>query len=102
MARVMVQYKMIEDSEDQPLELSIFNTKNRETRKVVCQPNRRWGGAGLLGMTIKFDTFEDAEEAVFHVLEVEPNSPAANAGLPAFRRLHSRHTQTHPHVSSFL
>lgn len=75
---------MIEDSEDKPLELTIFNTKNRETRRVVCQPNRRWGGAGLLGMTIKFDTFEDAEDSVFHVLEVEPNSPASKAGLLPF------------------
>ncbi len=37
----------------------------------------------MLGVTIKFDTYLDAEECLCHVLEVEPDSPADLAGLQA-------------------
>jgi len=37
----------------------------------------------MLGVTIRFDSYKDAEEQVIHVLEVEPNSPADIAGLKA-------------------
>lgn len=75
---------MIEEHEDKNLNLQIYNTKSQTIREVCLQPNRRWGGSGLLGLTIKFDTFQDAEESVFHVLEVEANSPAEDAGLVPF------------------
>jgi hypothetical protein len=35
----------------------------------------------MLGVTIRFDSYKDAEEHVIHVLEVEPNSPADIAGI---------------------
>lgn len=44
-------------------------------------PSRRWPGEGMLGVTIRFDSFFDAEEHILHILEVEPNSPAEIAGL---------------------
>ena len=31
-------------------------------------PNNRWGGEGLLGVSIRFCSFEGAEECVWHVL----------------------------------
>ena len=34
-----------------------------------------------MGVTVRFDTFEKAEEHLVHVVEVEPGSPAAEAGL---------------------
>ncbi|VDK29973.1 unnamed protein product [Anisakis simplex] len=40
-----------------------------------------WGGQGLLGVSIRFCSFEGARENVWHVLTVQPNSPAAIAGL---------------------
>lgn len=36
-------------------------------------------------MTIRFDTYKDAEEQMLHVLEVEQNSPAELAGLVPFK-----------------
>ena len=36
-------------------------------------------------MTIRFDSFKDAEEQMLHVLEVEPDSPAELAGLQPFK-----------------
>ncbi|KAM3593619.1 uncharacterized protein V6R79_017317 [Siganus canaliculatus] len=42
-----------------------------------------WGGQGLLGASVRFCSFEGANENVWHVLDVEANSPAALAGLIA-------------------
>jgi len=39
----------------------------------------------MLGVTIKFDSYRDAEEQILHVLEVETNSPAEIAGLQPFK-----------------
>ena len=46
-------------------------------------PSKKWSGEGLLGVTIRFDTYHDAEEHICHVLDVESNSPAELAGLQA-------------------
>lgn len=35
----------------------------------------------MLGLTIRFDTFRNAEESIVHILEVEHDSPAEIAGL---------------------
>eukprot|EP00126_Sphaerothecum_destruens_P004892 Sdes_comp18436_c0_seq1m8357 len=40
-----------------------------------------WGGVGLLGVSIRFCSFAGANENVWHVLEVQPDSPAQKAGL---------------------
>lgn len=72
---------IIKASEDKPLTLTVYNYKNHSVRDVVMVPSRRWPGEGMLGATIRFDTFEDAEEQLIHVLEVEENSPAEIAGL---------------------
>jgi S1-C subfamily serine protease len=74
---------MIKDSEDKPLPLTIYNIKSETTRDVVITPRRGWGGQGMLGVTIRFDSFWRAEEALVRVLEVVPESPAELAGLEA-------------------
>lgn len=61
--------------------LSIYNTKNHTTREVVVVPSRKWPGEGMLGATIRFDSYKDCDDQLVHVLEVEPNSPADIAGL---------------------
>jgi hypothetical protein len=38
-----------------------------------------------IGVTIRFDSYKDAEEQMLHVLEVEANSPAELAGLVPFK-----------------
>merc|ERR1719508_724544 len=43
-----------------------------------------WGGQGLLGVSIRFCSFEGANENVWHILEVSPGSPAELAGLRQF------------------
>lgn len=72
---------IIKESEDKQLTLTVYNYKNHSLRDVVMVPSSQWPGEGMLGATIRFDTFEDAEEQFIHVLEVEENSPAEIAGL---------------------
>lgn len=44
-------------------------------------PSDTWGGAGLLGVTIRLDNYGGADERLIRILTVEHNSPAAIAGL---------------------
>uniref|UniRef100_A0A8C6SR16 Golgi reassembly stacking protein 1b n=1 Tax=Neogobius melanostomus TaxID=47308 RepID=A0A8C6SR16_9GOBI len=53
-------------------------------RELEVTPSNMWGGQGLLGASVRFCSFEGANENVWHVLDVEENSPAALAGLIAF------------------
>ncbi|XP_061926726.1 Golgi reassembly-stacking protein 2-like isoform X2 [Entelurus aequoreus] len=59
----------------------VYSSKTLELRESTVTPSNLWGGQGLLGVSIRFCSFEGANENVWHVLEVEPNSPAALAGL---------------------
>ena len=70
-------------SEDRPLPCVVYNLKSRQTRSVTITPTRNWGGQGMLGVTIRFDTYHKADEHLVRVLEVAPGSPAEIAGLRA-------------------
>jgi hypothetical protein len=59
----------------------VWNIKSQEQRFVDLIPNDDWGGAGLLGVTIRLDNYGGADERLIRVLEVEENSPASVAGL---------------------
>ena len=52
-----------------------------QVRDVLITPSTLWGGQGLLGISIRFCSFEGANENVWHILEVKPTSPAEAAGL---------------------
>lgn len=64
---------------DRPVELELYNAKLQGTRKVILIPSTSWGGQGLLGVSIRFCSFEGANQNVWHVLDVHPGSPAAAA-----------------------
>lgn len=66
---------------EKSLKMAIYNTKTQAVREISATPSNLWGGQGLLGVSIRFCSFEGANENVWHILEVEPNSPAALAGL---------------------
>lgn len=59
----------------------VYNTRTKKTREVEIAPSTSWGGNGLLGVSIKHSSFDRAEERVWHVVEVEPGSPAHQAGF---------------------
>ncbi|XP_066143172.1 Golgi reassembly-stacking protein 2 [Euwallacea fornicatus] len=62
----------------------LYNCKSQSVRNVNIEPSDSWGGQGLLGISIKFCSFEVAKDNVWHILEVNPNSPAEIAGLKPF------------------
>ncbi|XP_057561638.1 Golgi reassembly-stacking protein 1 isoform X6 [Hippopotamus amphibius kiboko] len=55
--------------------------KTMKVREVEVVPSNMWGGQGLLGASVRFCSFHRASEHVWHVLDVEPCSPASLAGL---------------------
>jgi S1-C subfamily serine protease len=75
--------EMIKESENKALPLTIYNIKSETTRDVVIIPKRGWGGQGMLGVTIRFDSYWRAEEALVRVLSVAEDSPGELAGLEA-------------------
>jgi len=66
---------------DKPVKLLVYSSKIMNLREVTLVPSRMWGGQGVLGVSIRFCSFDRANENVWHVLDVQPNSPAALAGL---------------------
>lgn len=72
---------LLKVSIDRPVNVVVYSSKTGKLRNVELVPTQSWGGQGLLGVSIRFCSFEGANENVWHVLEVEPNSPAALAGL---------------------
>mmetsp|Transcript_11567 Transcript_11567/g.16987 ORF Transcript_11567/g.16987 Transcript_11567/m.16987 type:complete len:351 (-) Transcript_11567:68-1120(-) len=72
---------LLKDSLGKKVELLVYNIKSEQTRLVNLTPSDSWGGAGLLGVTIRLDNYGGADERAIRVLTVERNSPAAIAGL---------------------
>ncbi|KNC51456.1 golgi reassembly stacking protein 1 [Thecamonas trahens ATCC 50062] len=64
-----------------PLVVQVYSVKTGLVRDVVLIPSQTWGGTGLLGLSIRFCPYEKADELVWHVLNVQAKSPAAEAGL---------------------
>lgn len=69
---------------EKTIKMLIYSSKTQSVREVMITPSANWGGQGLLGVSIKFCSFEGANENVWHVLEVHPSSPAELAGLRPF------------------
>ncbi|CAK9797822.1 Golgi reassembly-stacking protein 2 [Anthophora quadrimaculata] len=66
------------------LTLTVYSSKTQSVRQTVVVPSLTWGEPGLLGVSIRFCSFEGSNENVWHVLEVHPSSPAELAGLHPF------------------
>jgi len=74
----------IKESENGVATLQVYNARTHAVREVSVRP-RQWGGSGLLGASVRFDTADPAECNGIRVLEVFPGSPAAHAGLIPFQ-----------------
>ncbi|XP_056594041.1 Golgi reassembly-stacking protein 1b isoform X2 [Triplophysa dalaica] len=69
---------------EKPVKMEVYSSKVMKIRELEVIPSNMWGGQGLLGASVRFCTFHGANHNVWHVLEVEPNSPAALAGLKQY------------------
>uniref|UniRef100_M4C4E4 PDZ GRASP-type domain-containing protein n=1 Tax=Hyaloperonospora arabidopsidis (strain Emoy2) TaxID=559515 RepID=M4C4E4_HYAAE len=75
--------ELLAQSEDRPMRLQVYNAKTQATRELKLTPSRKWPGKGLIGVTIRFDSYEGVEDQLVHVLNVVDSSPAERAGLRA-------------------
>ncbi|XP_053324273.1 Golgi reassembly-stacking protein 1 isoform X2 [Spea bombifrons] len=75
---------LLKANAEKPVKLEVYSTKTMKVRELEVTPSNMWGGEGLLGASVRFCSFQGANEHVWHVLEVEPSSPAALAGLRPF------------------
>ena len=69
---------------EKEISMTIYSSKSQTVREVFITPSTLWGGQGLLGVSIRFCSFEGANENVWHILDVHPKSPAEAAGLRAY------------------
>ncbi|XP_001943457.1 Golgi reassembly-stacking protein 2 isoform X1 [Acyrthosiphon pisum] len=73
--------EMLKNGDGNEITLAVYSSKTQIVREVKIIPNSNWGGQGLLGVSIRFCSFAGANENVWHILDVHPNSPADKAGL---------------------
>ncbi|CAH0406504.1 unnamed protein product [Chilo suppressalis] len=76
--------ELLKTNVEKTIKMLIYSSKTQSVREVMVTPSANWGGQGLLGVSIRFCSFEGATENVWHVLEVHPSSPAELAGLRPF------------------
>ncbi|KAF4095516.1 Golgi reassembly-stacking protein 1b [Onychostoma macrolepis] len=69
---------------EKPVKLEVYSSKVMKIRELEVVPSNMWGGQGLLGASVRFCTFQGANHNVWHVLDVEVNSPAELAGLKPY------------------
>ena len=73
--------ELLINSEDKALNITVYNSKNQKFRELSITPSKKWQGGELLGVTLRFDTYHDADAHVIHVIEIEKESPADLAGI---------------------
>lgn len=76
--------ELLKSNTNKAIKVTVYSSKTQTVRELSLTPNVAWGGQGLLGVSIRFCSFEGANENVWHILEVHPSSPAEAAGLRSF------------------
>lgn len=76
--------ELLKSNLEKEIRMTVYSSKYQNVREVKITPSATWGGQGLLGVSIRFCSFEGANENVWHILEVHPQSPAEIAGLRGF------------------
>jgi hypothetical protein len=60
--------RALKASVEKPVRMLVYSSKTLELREASVTPSNMWGGQGLLGVSIRFCSFEGANENVWHVL----------------------------------
>ncbi|XP_055017072.1 Golgi reassembly-stacking protein 1a isoform X2 [Boleophthalmus pectinirostris] len=76
--------EVLKDNMERPIRMEVYSTKTMRVREVEVVPSNMWGGQGLLGASVRFCSYQGANENVWHVLDIEASSPAALAGLQPY------------------
>ncbi|KAM6989983.1 Golgi reassembly-stacking protein 1a [Tautogolabrus adspersus] len=73
--------EILKASVERAVKMEVYSTKTLRIRELEVMPSNLWGGQGLLGASVRFCSYQGANENVWHVLDVEASSPAALAQL---------------------
>lgn len=76
--------ELLKANAERAVKMEVYSTKTTRVRELEVMPSNMWGGQGLLGASVRFCSYQGANENVWHVLDVESSSPAALAGLQAY------------------
>lgn len=68
---------LLKASVEKPVKMLVYSSKTLDLRECTVTPSNLWGGQGLLGVSIRFCSFEGANENVWHVLVGSHNGPSA-------------------------
>lgn len=60
--------ELLKKNVENSIKMTIYSSKTQTVRDVNITPSQTWGGQGLLGVSIRFCSFEGANENVWHVL----------------------------------
>ncbi|KAF9921684.1 Golgi reassembly-stacking protein 2 [Linnemannia zychae] len=73
-------------SEDKPVILDVYSTRDQALRKIELTPAQRRDNNkdGYIGCSIRFCLFDIVGDVVWHILDVASGSPAMEAGLCAY------------------
>jgi hypothetical protein len=69
----------------QIISIDVYNTRIKIVRRIQITPNDQWGGAGLLGCSIMWESIEKAYLYSWHILDVAAGSNADKAGIHSHR-----------------
>lgn len=105
---------LLKASVEKPVKMLVYSSKTLELREATVTPSNLWGGQGLLGVSIRFCSFEGANENVWHVLVRAPRSSShfhffngsSLASFPMFHPVSNRkwsptpqqHLQAYGHI----
>lgn len=60
--------ELLKNNVEKTIKMLVYSSKTQTVREVIIAPSANWGGQGLLGVSIRFCSFEGANENVWHVL----------------------------------
>ena len=72
---------MLQRNLDCPITLTLWSLITQSTRDVKVLLTSEWGGPGVLGARLALQSISERTLHVLRITEVEPCSPAAEAGL---------------------
>ncbi len=53
---------------EKPVKLLVYSSKTMGLKELTLVPSKNWGGQGVLGVSIRFCSFDRANENVWHIL----------------------------------
>lgn len=60
--------ELLKANMEKRVKMEVYSTKTMRVRELDVVPSNMWGGPGLLGASVRFCSYQGANENVWHVL----------------------------------